>query len=307
MRKPPSIPASLARATQEMRGPAGMEWLKGLPALVRELEQRWSLTVEAPFPDIWANWVAPATLSDGTAAVLKLSFPEDKEFLTEAEALRLFDGRGVCRLLRVDREDRAMLLEQCEPGSPLTSVKDDEEATSIAANVLRRMWRPAPHEHGFPLVSDWAMGFDRLRRNYEGGTGPMPAVLVGRAEELFAGLIPSQDEPALLHGDFHHENILSSHRGGWLAIDPKGVVGEPTYDAATLLREPPGLAHHPRAAQILERRLDQLSKELNMDRERLCGWALAQSVLAAYWTLEDGHGVWDEELVFARLLSEMGT
>ena len=80
-----------------------MEWLNGLPALGADLQQRWSLSVGSPFPGIWANWVAPATLADGTPAILKLSFPEDKEFETEAEALRLFGGRGKCWLLKLDR------------------------------------------------------------------------------------------------------------------------------------------------------------------------------------------------------------
>ena len=198
-----------------------------------------------------------------------------------------------------------MLLERCEPGASLTFVENDERAASIAATVLRRLWRPAPPEHCFPFVSDWMRGFERLRRSYDGGMGPMPAALVEKAEALFADLIPTQAEPVLLHGDFHHENVLSARRDGWLAIDPKGVVGEPAYDAATLLRQPPGLAHDPHAGRTLERRLEQLSGELGLERDRLLGWALAQAVLAAYWSLEDGHGIWDEALVFARLLSEI--
>ena len=133
----------------------------------------------------------------------------------------------------------------------------------------------------------------------------MPAALVERAEALFADLIPSQAEPVLLHGDLHHENVLSARRDPWLAIDPKGVVGEPAYGAATLVRESPDLAHETHADKVLERRLEQLSGELGLDRARLHGWALAQSVLAACWSLEDDHGVWDETLVFARLLSEI--
>ena len=306
MQYPSSIPESLYRATETMRGPAGVEWLNGLPALISEIEKRWSLSTGRPFPGIWANWVAPATISDGTPAVLKLCFPGEKEFQSEAEALRLFDGCGICRLLRLDLERGAMLLERCEPGSSLANIEDDERATTIAADVLLRLRRPAPIEHNFPLVSDWARGFERLRRRYDGETGPMPAALVERAEALFAELVPTQAEPHLLHGDFHHDNVLSARRDGWMAVDPKGVIGDPAYDAATLLREPPELAHAPRAGKILERRLDQLSEVLSLDRERLRGWALAQSVLSAYWSLEDGHGVWDEALVFARLLSDIG-
>ena len=178
MQYPSSIPESLYRATENMRGPAGVEWLNGLPTLISEIEERWSLSTGRPIPGIWANWVAPATISNGTPAVLKLCFPREKEFQTEVEALRLFDGRGICRLLRLDLERGAMLLERCEPGSSLSSIEDDERATSIAADVLLRLRRPAQIEHNFPLVSDWARGFERLRRRYDGETGPMPAALV---------------------------------------------------------------------------------------------------------------------------------
>ena len=153
MDAPIHVPESLIQATTAMRGQAGIEWLERLPALIADVEHRWSLEAGPPFPGIWANWVTPATLADGTPTVLKMSFPQDKEFGTEAEALRLFDGRGICRLIRLDR-DRGAMLESCQPGAALTIVENDEEATSIAANVLRRMWRPAPLEHQFPLVSD---------------------------------------------------------------------------------------------------------------------------------------------------------
>jgi len=234
-----------------------------------------------------------------------MSFPQDKEFKTEAEALKLFDGQGIARLLELDLERGAMLLERLEPGVPLDTVEDDEEAMSVAADVLRRLWRPAPAGHPFPLVSDWVQGLDRLRWRYGGGTGPMPAALVEEAEALFAELIPSQAEPVLLHGDLHHGNILAARRRPWLAIDPKGIVGEPAYDVGALLYNPSELLDAQWPAKVLEQRIDRLSEKLDLDRARVHGWGLSQAVLAAYWSLEDSGEVWDEALVFARLLSRI--
>jgi streptomycin 6-kinase len=305
MRDPPSIPEGLARTTIELRGAAGVEWLDRLPALVARCRERWSLEVGPPFPQLSFNYAAPALRFDGTAAVLKLSFPEDPGFHTEAEALRLFAGRGAARLLELDKGRGAMLLERLEPGVPLATVGDDEEATSIVAGVLRRLWRPVPRDHPFPTVSDWARGFDRLRRSFGGGTGPMPATLVEEAEDLFADLIASQDEPVLLHGDLHHHNVLAARREPWLAIDPKGVVGEAAFDTAALLHNPVEVLGTPRPCKVMERRIDLLSEDLGLDRERVRGWGLAGAVLAAYWGLEDSGRVWDEALVFAQLLSEI--
>ena len=300
----PPVPESFARTQASLRGEAGLAWLNRLPALTAELARRWSLRVEGPFPNLSYNWVAPA-LRDSTPAVLKLSFPGDKEFATEAAALAAFGGRGICRLLELDLDRGAMLLERLPPGRPLAEVGDDEEATAAAAGVMRELWRPAPSDHGFPTVSDWSGGFGRLRRRYGGGTGPMPGKLVEKAEALFAELLASEGEPLLLHGDLHQENILSARRGPWLAIDPKGVVGEAAYETAALLHNPVGALHAPDPKGLLQRRLDVLSGELGLDRARVRAWGLAQAVLAAYWGLEDGGRVWEEALDFARLLAEI--
>jgi streptomycin 6-kinase len=302
----PPIPETFARKQASLRGEACAAWLERLPALTEEFEGRWSIKTLPPFPNLTYNWVVPAFREDGTPAVLKLSFPGEKEFRTEAAALEVFDGRGVCRLLELDLGKGAMLLERLEPGTPLTAVRDDEEATAVAADVMKKLWRPAPADHAFPTVSGWARGLDRLRRRFGGGTGPMPARLVGEAESLFADLLASQGEPLLLHGDLHQENILKAGREPWLAIDPKGVVGEAAYETATLLHNPAETLNAPDPKKLIQRRLDVLSGELGLDRARIRAWGMAQAVLAAYWGLEDGGRVWGEALVLARLLEEIG-
>ena len=133
------VPEELVRNATELRGIVGAEWANRLPMIVADCGRRWSLEVGAPFPELSQNYVAPAFRADGTAAVLKLSFPEDPEFRTEAQALQLFEEQGIVRLLEFDLERGAMLLERLKPGFALDSVEDDEEAMSIAADVLRRL------------------------------------------------------------------------------------------------------------------------------------------------------------------------
>ena len=103
MRGPPPITEGLARTTIALRGAAGGDWLDRLPARIAECGERWSPGVGPPFADPSFNYAAPALCADGTAAVLKLSFPEDSGFYREAGALTLFDGRGAARLLEVDK------------------------------------------------------------------------------------------------------------------------------------------------------------------------------------------------------------
>ena len=60
-----------------------------------------------------------------------------------------------------------------------------------------------------------------------------------------SGCSSDQRDVRVLHGDIHHHNIRQSSRG-WLAFDPKGLVGERTYDCANTLCNPvmPELVHN---------------------------------------------------------------
>jgi streptomycin 6-kinase len=154
------VPGDLARTICEVHGKTGAAWLNGFPALLDACAQRWSLTVGAPFAGLSYNYVAPAVRADGTPVVLKLGVPH-RELVCEIEALRLYDGRGIARLLDADAEGGALLLERLEPGTMLSHLAetDDQQATRLAARVMRQLWRPAPSgPHPFPSVADWAGG-----------------------------------------------------------------------------------------------------------------------------------------------------
>lgn len=300
-----SLPRSFVSTVLSLHGEQGAGWLEQLPALTAEFEQRWSLAVLAPLPNLSYNYVAPAIGAGGRALILKLGVVHP-ELLTEMEALRLCDGRGCVQLLAADPDRGAMLLERLTPGRPLSEVADDEQATSIAAAVMRRLWRPVPAEHTFPTVARWAAGLDRLRAHFGGGTGPFPQRLVEQAEALFEELLGSMAEPVLLHGDLHHDNILAAERQPWLAIDPKGLVGEPAYEVGALLRNPfPTLLNWPEPGRVLARRADQLAEMLGFDRARIVGWGLAQAVLAAWWCIEDKTANGEFSLQCARLLAAL--
>jgi streptomycin 6-kinase len=282
------IPDNFARKMIALGGEEGRAWIERLPTILAACEQRWGITIGLPF-DLSSNYVAPAICSDGTPVVVKACLPDGES--TQVEALRLFDSRGMVRLLEYDEGEEVMLLERLRPGTLLSTVEDDEKATSIAASVMRQMWRPVPPEHPFPTVFDWGKGFVRLRQHYEGGCGPFPPALFEEAETRFAELSASMAEPVLLHGDLHHENILAAERQPWLAIDPKGLVGEPAYETGALLRNQlPVVLEDSQPGRVMARRVDQLAEELGLDRSRVRSWGLAQAVLSVWWSIEDfGH------------------
>jgi streptomycin 6-kinase len=298
------IPAAFRRQMLATFEEDGAAWLARLPALLDVYARRWSLDVGPAFPALSFNYVAPASRADGSPAVLKLGVPR-AELGTEIDALRHF-GAGLCvRLLESDAEGGALLIERAEPGQQLAELvpDDDDRATLIAADLMRRLWKAPPAAHRFPHVADWFAGLARLRERYNGGTGPLPAALVGRAEGLCADLLASADAPRLLHGDLHHFNILSAQRLPWLVIDPKGILGDPAFEPAALLLNPmPALLDVPQPERVMRRRLDILAAELGIDRQRILGWASAFAILSAWWCLEDGTSDWEYPIACASLL-----
>lgn len=307
---PVEIPDDFARTIIDMREGEGREWLRTLAERIADIAEQWELAVHPPFSPLSYNYVAPVERANGTRAVLKVSLWD--EFAAEVAALRLMDGQAIARLLDYDRARGAALLERVEPGTMLTDLfpHRDDEATVIAASVMRRLWRPVTVEEArpFPTVADWMRGFERMRAHFGGGTGPFPAALVEEAETLFRDLLASQSETVLLHGDLHHYNILrcsDPERGEWLAIDPKGLVGEPAYEVGALLRNPGLDFAAPDAGRLTARRVDILSKELGMDRERIRGWGLAQAVLSAWWTIEDGGDDWQPAMACAERMAAL--
>jgi streptomycin 6-kinase len=297
-------PSGCAQNIIDIHGAAGIEWLKRLPDLLADCAQRWSLDVLPPFAPLSYNYVAPALRRDGTPVVVKASVPHP-EFWQEMEALKRFDGKGMVRLLKADREQGVMLLERLTPGTLLSDLDDDEHVTHIAAGVMLRLWRPVEAGHPFTTVARWAAGLARLHTQFEGGYGPFPPALVERAERLFRELIGEQDEALLIHGDMHPGNILASERDGWLAIDPKGVVGPRLYDVATFVGSLPETWPVSELKHRLARRVNQLAEELELDRAGIRDWGLAQAVLSGWWSYEDHGRGWERAFAIAEILAHM--
>ncbi len=172
------------------------------------------MTVDAPFA-LSYGFVAPATRADGSPCVLKLAV---RGAGAEAAALRAFAGEGAVRLLADDAGDGALLLERALPGDSLAGLAGaarDDEATTVAAGVMARLWREPPPGHAFTRVAEYGADLDRARPH-----GPLTAALLDRARAGFAELVATTGEERLLHGDLHHANLLAARREPWLAIDP---------------------------------------------------------------------------------------
>jgi streptomycin 6-kinase len=285
--------------------PAGADWLDRLPGLLDEAACRWDLVLGDPFL-LSYNYVCAATQKDGSAAVFKIGVP-NCELTSEINTLHLYNGQGACRILEADAEKGMLLLERLRPGTMLATLKNDDQATEIAAEVMKKIHPPAPQQGGFLSLRGWFDELKKLRPHFGGGTGPFPEKSFAMAEGLIRDLFAEQAPLVLLHGDFHHFNILSSGRG-WLVIDPKGVAGPAEYEVGPLLINPYHvIPEETEAIRRTERRIASLSERLGFDPQRLRAWAICHSVLSSFWDMaEDGSGgetarAWTEIFIKTRV------
>ena len=175
-----NLPSEFVANIEGVFGKAGKRFLAHLPALIEEASQKWSLTDVRPSPELSYNFVAFAKRGQ-EQVVLKMGVP-NRELKSEMATLRLFNGEGACRLIDHNLRKYWMLLERLQPGVMLVTLEDDEEATHIAADLMQRIWRPAPEKDVFIRLSDWFDGLKKLRPHFKGGTGPFDQKLVERVE-----------------------------------------------------------------------------------------------------------------------------
>jgi streptomycin 6-kinase len=238
------------------------DWRATVHDLVAECAEGWGLRLGQPYEPGAAGHVLRAELPDGTPAVLKLNWPH-REAEQEADALERWDGDGAVTLYARDDERHALLLERCEPGTALAGFDD---AVGVFLELLPRLWKSG---EGFRPVAEEAEAW--LEHDLPQARDPG---LREAATRYLDELVPTQGEQVLVHQDLHGENVLAARREPWLAIDPKPLAAERELSLAPVVRSFE-LGHSRR--EVLHR-LDRLSSELGLDRERARGWTVAQTV-----------------------------
>ena len=268
-------------------------WLERVPELVAECAEEWELELGEPYEAGAAGYAVRAGLTDGTPAVLKVIYPH-REAEHEADALQLLGGNGAVRLLASDDARAAMLLERCEPGTALAE-SGGETALDVLVELLPRHWVRAG-EPFHTLAEEASWWIDELPEQWEQSGRAIERRLVDTAIDALRALSESQGEQVLLNQDLHGDNVLAAEREPWLVIDPKPLVGEREFAVAPIVRS---FELGSSKTDVLYR-LDRLTSELGLDRERARGWTIGQTMAWAFesdysethletvrWLLED--------------------
>jgi streptomycin 6-kinase len=215
-------------------------WLDVLQSLVPEVAREWELTVGRVFQEATEALVVEATLSDGTAAVLKLLVPGRVDAARrEALVLDLVGGEGCARLIRSDLSRGALLLERLGPSLHDLALPIHERHDILCATV-QRVWRPAG-DQDLPSGAAKARALaEAIVSDWEELDHPCSEAAVEHALMCATRRAAAHDDQCavLVHGDVHEWNTLAAP-DGFKLVDPDGLLAEPECDLGVIMREDP--------------------------------------------------------------------
>lgn len=192
--------------------------------------------------------------------------------------LLFFNGRKSPKVIDYDFDLNAMLLEKITPGSNLKFFfpSQDKKSIEIFIKIIKELHHPIDNNNKFPQINDWLKNLEY--------TSEVPESHRMEALKLGNNLINTQGEKMLLHGDLSHYNILQSG-DEFITIDPKGVIGESTYEIGCFIRNPiEELLQLDNPEEIIRQRILYFSSLLDIDKQRIKDWSYVQAILLVLWS-----------------------
>jgi streptomycin 6-kinase len=245
----------------------GSTWLGQLPKIIKACSEKWHLKELTPYQNLTYNYVLSGFLN------------------------------GCVRVLASDEHLGALLLERVVPGYALSKLfpHKDSVATTIAADLLSSLY-------GASITKEFP-SLEHILPDLQSEPYALTSFLP-YARKSIKKLLSSQNR-VLLHGDFHHGNIICAGSEQWVMIDPEGIVGDPAYDLAVYIRNPvKELVAAPNAKEIITNRIHDFSKLFSYSPQSIYDWTYVQVTVSAYWSIEDGIDI-AYHVAFLRILQHV--
>lgn len=258
---------------------AGQKWLTDLPQTLQNAIEYWNLKNFEEVNNLSFNYVG--TVQYNYKSVILKICCDKKDFEQEITALKTYNGKSCVKLIDSNSELQAMLIDRATPGISLeyTYPNEDDKAIEIAANIMRELHLVKFESNiNLPTLKIWIKDLFDPQTKFE-------SEHLVKAQQLAKELLDTTAKSVLLHGDLHHTNILLNNNK-WVAIDPKGIIGDPAFDVVAFIRNP-----HPeilKPKEIIKSRVKLFSELLQIDQKRIYDWLYVNAVLNACWSINDG-------------------
>ncbi|MBA8904095.1 aminoglycoside phosphotransferase family protein [Phyllobacterium sp. P30BS-XVII] len=248
----------------------------------------WQVSSPELIVETHTSRIIKVRLDNGTPAIVKaLNATGVQEELRGVHYLDWHDGKGAIRVLA--EKDNLLLLEYAGSRTLLDHLDEhgDDAATAIAVDVMLKLLNNSGNNRPFapdlrPLREQFASLFLKAAIDQQNATDS----LFVEAAKVVDHLLDNPLDVQPLHGDIHHENILLGDRG-WLVIDPKGLLGDPMYDAANMFYNPLERQDLRASEQRIATMALTFSRAFNRDIRTILNYAMSHACLSASWHTED--------------------
>ena len=278
------LPETFKKNILSCFGNKGTQWLKNLDTMINSCIQRWNLSECKSVKDLSFNYVCTAKSADYGDVVLKIAVSGD-EINTEQKALGLYNKTYICTCHDYYPDLHALLLERIVPGHNLYSLPRYSQHISTAAGIITDLPVMVNRPADFPSYKDWLdKAFVRARKDPE-----IPKEIldyIHMAGDYFADINNLPMPHMLLHGDFHHQNILQAGNNRWKVIDPKGVTGVLPLEAGRFIRNQLWVMDRKKHKSVLQQMVRAFAGAMDVEENIIIQCAFIDCILSNCWTLE---------------------
>ncbi|TNE31885.1 MAG: hypothetical protein EP349_03140 [Alphaproteobacteria bacterium] len=262
---------------------------KAFTGLAETYLDRWHCHADGDIFFTHSSLLWPVKRGD-TALMMKIVKPDDDE-AHAAEILEFFDGNGAVRL--IEKDGTVQLLERITTDDGTSDLEalvlrgDDDAATEIICDVIAALHDGTGGKTPPQCLIPFRSRSDEMRKHMAEGRVPAADLpFFEAAAALCETLIAAtKDTEMPLHGDIHHFNIMKSNMRGWLAIDPKGILGPRVYEYANALCNPCPRQEIAADRARMSRQADIIAERAGLDKNLLLHFTFFHAMQCAAWSL----------------------
>jgi streptomycin 6-kinase len=243
--------------------------------------EKWKIIPDGSPVDTPSSWLMP--VRRGAVLVMLKVYKPTSDERPGADYLKYLGGDGAVCVFEADGS--ALLMERAVGARSLFDMAingEDIQSAEILASVVERIHAARTNQQITKSLTPLRQQFESLFERADEHS------LLKKCATVAADLLEWQNDIIPIHGDLHHSNVLDGGARGWLAIDPKGLVGERAYEVANLLGNPSPHGEIVHNTERMGRLASLYAARLNLNRDRILAYSLAHAGLSASWDMDDG-------------------
>jgi streptomycin 6-kinase len=264
----------------------GSEFYKRVLRDIEVYADLWALSSFQLIPSFSANLVFRCISAKYGNAVLKLGNPSSREIASEFHTLREYEGRRFCSVFEVDLEHGIMLEECVQPGTPLRDENSLNKRLSVFSSLYNGLHIPPANAKLYPTYNGWVERITEYMSKREDCKELY--LYMKKAHDICASVSAIYPQQMLLHGDFHHDNILLGRDGEYRIIDPKGVVGDPVFDVPRFILNEFDDEITDETYKKINKVISVLERNLKIPDDMIRKCLFVETAMGNCWCVEDG-------------------